>query len=81
MDSTPILTHLKKHGQLLDLEIAAATGIPLRKVHVTLSDLSDRGEISKCRVTRFDDGKPFEATLCRISGYIPPATPGRKPGR
>jgi len=81
MDNTPILSYLKKHGQLLDSEIAAATGIPLSKVHVSLSDLSERGEISRCRVTRFNDGKPFEATLCRISGYIPPATPGRKPGR
>jgi predicted transcriptional regulator len=81
MDTAPILKHLKKHGQLLDLEIAKATGIPLSKVHASISDLSARGEISRCSVTRFDGGKPFQATLCRISGYIPPATPGRKPGR
>jgi predicted ArsR family transcriptional regulator len=81
MNDVPILQHLKKHGQLLDSEIAAATGIPLTKVRLSLSDLSARGAISRCSVTRFSDGKPFEATLCRISGYIPPATPGRKPGR
>ena len=80
MHTTPILQYLKKHGQLLDSEIAAATGIPLPKVRLSLSDLSERGEISRCSVTRFSDGKPVVATLCRVAGYIPPTTPGRKPG-
>jgi len=79
MHTAPILEHLKKHGQLLDLEIAAATGIPLPKVRTSLSDLSARGEISRCSVTRFDNGKPVEAILCRISGYVPKPAPGRKP--
>jgi len=80
MHTIPILQYLKKHGQRLDLEIADATGIPLPKVRLSLSDLSARGEISRCSVTRFNDGKPFEGMLCRIAGSIPPATPGRKPG-
>ncbi len=81
MNSAPVLEHLKKFGQLLDSEIAAATEIPLPKVHAALSDLLARGEIAQCTVTRFSDGKPFEATLCRVSGYIPPPAPGRKPSR
>ena len=81
MHSAPVLEHLKKFGQLLDSEIAAATGIPLPKVRSALSDLFERGEIAKCSVTRFSGGKPFEATLCRISGYIPPPAPGRKPSK
>ena len=80
MDSTPILQYLKKYGQRLDSKIAAATGISLPQVRMSLSDLSARGEISRCSVTRFDDGKPIEGMLCRVSGYIPPAAPGRKPG-
>ena len=80
MHDNQILQHLKKHGQQLDAEIAAATGIPLSKVRTTLSDLSVRGEISRCSVTRFSDGKPFEGMLCRVAGSIPPMTPGRKPG-
>jgi predicted ArsR family transcriptional regulator len=80
MHNAPILQYLKKHGQQLDLEIAAATGIPLPKVRISLTDLSARGEISRCNVTRFSDGKPVEGMLCRVAGYIPPATPGRKPG-
>jgi hypothetical protein len=31
-----------------------------------------------CRSIRFQDGKEIEGILCRISGYIPPAAPGRK---
>ena len=80
MHSASILQYLKKNGQQLDLEIAAATGIPLPKVRNSLSDLSARGEISRCRVTKFSDGKAIEGMLCRIAGTIPPKTPGRKPG-
>ena len=80
MFETPILQYLKKHGQRLDMEIAAATGIPLPTVRVSLSDLSARGEISKCSVTRFADGKAIKGMLCRIAGTIPPKAPGRKPG-
>ncbi len=80
MHAAPILQYLKTHGQRLDLEIADATGIPLPKVRLSLSDLSARGEISRCSVTRFNDGNPVEGMLCRIAGSIPPATPGRKPG-
>lgn len=80
MHNAPILQYLKKHGQQLDSEIAAATGIPLSQVRLSLLDLSARGEISRCSTTRYRDGKPIEGTLCRVAGYIPPATPGRKPG-
>jgi predicted ArsR family transcriptional regulator len=81
MHTTSILHYLKKHGQLLDSEIALATGIPLKAVRASITDLSVRGEISRCSVTRYNDGKPVEAIQCRISGYVPPATPGRKPGQ
>ena len=80
MYETPILQYLTKHGQQLDVEIAAATGIPLPKVRSSLTDLSARGEISKCSVTRYTDGKPIEGMLCRIAGTIPPKAPGRRPG-
>ena len=80
MYATPILDYLKKNGQQLDLEIAAGTGISLPKVRTSLSALSARGEISRCSVTRFTDGKAIEGMLCRIAGTIPPKAPGRKPG-
>ena len=80
MHATPILQYLQKNGQRLDLEIAAATGISLSNVRSSLSELSARGEISRCKVTRFNEGKPVEGMLCRIAGSIPPKAPGRKPG-
>ncbi len=81
MSTSPIFEHIKKNGQVRDAEIAMALGLGLTKVRSSLSDLSARGQISCCSVTRFDNGKSVEEILCRISGYIPPATPGRKPKR
>jgi DNA-binding IclR family transcriptional regulator len=80
MDNAPILQYLKKHGQQLDLDIAAAMGLPISSVRSSLMDLSARGEISKCSVTRYNDGKAIEGMLCRVAGMIPPVAPGRKPG-
>jgi predicted transcriptional regulator len=80
MHSETILTHLKRHGQLLDSEIATATGIPLSAIQTSLAELSAQGEISKCSVTRYNDGKAVKGMLCRIAGFIPRPSPGRKPG-
>ena len=80
MHTSPILQYLKKHGQLADWEIAAAMDIPLQKVRSTLTELSEKGEVSRCSVTRFENGKPIEGMLCRAAGTIPPKAPGRKPG-
>ena len=69
--NTTIINCLKKHGQLLDLEISEETGIPLSAVRFSLSDLSEQGEISRCSVTRFENGKPIKGSLCRIAGFSP----------
>ncbi|OJZ21169.1 MAG: transcriptional regulator [Thiobacillus sp. 65-29] len=80
MQTDQVLSHLKKHGQLLDLEIASATGIALAQVRKSLADLATRGEISQCTVTHFKGDKRIEGIQCRISGYVPPVAPGRKAG-
>ncbi|MFM2440619.1 MAG: hypothetical protein RLZZ349_346 [Pseudomonadota bacterium] len=79
MHATLILQYLKKHGQLVDWEIAAAMDITLSNVRESLTILSERGDISRCTVIRFLDGKPTEGMLCRVAGTIPPKAPGRKP--
>jgi predicted ArsR family transcriptional regulator len=79
MNTSPIFEHIKKHGQVRDAEIALALGLKLTQVRSSLSDLSATGQVSCCSVTRFQDGKSVEEILCRVSGYIPPAAPGRKP--
>ena len=73
-----ILEYLKKGGERLDSEIAAATGVPLAKVRQHLKDLHARGAVMVCRSIRYTEGKEIEGVLCRISGYTPPAAPGRK---
>ncbi|MEQ1591693.1 MAG: FaeA/PapI family transcriptional regulator [Thiobacillaceae bacterium] len=78
MHADQVLSHLKKHGQLLDLEIATATGITLVQVRKSLADLTTRGEISQCSVTHFNGNKRVDGFQCRISGYVPPVAPGRK---
>jgi DNA-binding IclR family transcriptional regulator len=80
LDMQEIMQYLKENGQRFDSEIAAATGLSLAKVRRSITDLSARGEISKCSVTRFNNGEKIEAVLCRVAGYIPPKSPGRKPG-
>jgi predicted ArsR family transcriptional regulator len=80
MQANPILQYLRKHGQRLDSEIAAAMGIPLSSVRNSLSALSEQGEISRCKVTKFTDGRMVEGMLCRVAGTIPPSAPGRKQG-
>ena len=81
MITSPIFEHIKKHGQVRDAEIASALGLRLTQVRSSLSDLSAMGKVSCCSVTRFLDGKSVEEILCRVSGYIPPSAPGRKPKR
>jgi hypothetical protein len=73
-----ILQYLKLNGERLDSEIATATGVSLANVRLSVSALSARGDVIVCRSIRFKDGKQTEAILCRVSGYIPPAAPGRK---
>jgi hypothetical protein len=73
-----ILLYLKIHGERLDKDIAVATGIPLANVHLHLSELAAKGEVMACHLIRFDKGKKVEGISCRLAGYIPPATPGRK---
>lgn len=70
---------LKRHGQRLDLEIAKEMGVPLATVRQQLSELADRREAIVCKMTRFENGKKTEAWQCRISGFVPPPAPGRKP--
>lgn len=76
-----ILQYLQHHGQGFDSEIAAATGMTIEKVRSEITDLSADGGVLVCRSIQFKEGKPIEAMLCRVSGYIPPASPGRKPKR
>lgn len=74
-----ILEYLRLGGERLDSEIAAATGMSLANVRLGVKELQARGAVMVCRSIRYKDGKEIDGILCRISGYIPPKPPGRKP--
>jgi DNA-binding IclR family transcriptional regulator len=74
-----ILQCLKKYGQRLDVEIAKETGVPLATVRSGLADLAASGDVITCSLTRYEKGQRLDAWQCRISGYVPPPAPGRKP--
>lgn len=76
---TETLQCLKRHGQRLDLEIAKELRVPLATVRQHLTALAERREAIVCRTIQFENGHPFEAWQGRVSGFIPPAAPGRKP--
>jgi predicted ArsR family transcriptional regulator len=69
---------LKKHGQRLDLEIAKELRMSLATVRQHLTALADSREAIICKTYQFENGKQIEAWQGRVSGYMPPATPGRK---
>lgn len=74
-----ILNYMKARGEQFESDIAAGTKIPLNDVRLSLSELSQRGEIIVCRSTRFIKGQKSEGMLYRIAGFVPSASPGRKP--
>lgn len=75
---TEILQCLKKHGERSDSEIAAETGVPLETVRQRAAALAAAGALTTCAVSRFENGSRTDAWLYRVSGYIPPAAPGRR---
>jgi DeoR/GlpR family transcriptional regulator of sugar metabolism len=76
-----ILQHLKKHGEQLDSEIATAVGSSLATVRLHLSELTAKGEVMSCHSIKYVKGKKIEGIRCRLAGYVPPASPGRKSTR
>jgi len=73
-----ILQYLSKHGERIDTEIAVATGMSRSNVRLYLSELASKGEIMTCLSIRYEKGKKIEGISCRLTGFIPPASPGRK---
>ena len=76
---TDTLQCLKKYGQRLDLEIAKELRMPLATVRQHLTALADSRQAIVCKTIQFDNGREIEAWQGRVSGFIPPAAPGRKP--
>lgn len=78
MPANQILEYLNGQGERLDTEIAFAVGISIAQARSYLSELTEKGEVMSCHTIRFVKGKKIEGISCRISGFIPKTTPGRK---
>ena len=72
-----ILQFLKEHGDSLDIDIAEAVGMSLDKVHIHLSQLSDRGLVVSCHSIRFLDEIKIEGMRYRVAGVLVEAKRGR----
>ena len=75
-----IIQHLRANGEQLNADIAKALQMPRDVVKRHVAQLSSTGDVICCQVTRYSDGKKVEDVSCRLSAYIPPRAPGRKPG-
>ncbi len=53
--------------------------VTLATVRQHLTALAESREAIVCKTIQFENGRQFEAWQCRISGFVPAATPGRKP--
>ena len=73
-----ILECVKRHGERLDSQIAEETGVSIAEVRERAAGLAASGALVTCNLTRFDKGERIDAWVYRVSGYIPPAAPGRK---
>jgi hypothetical protein len=78
MHTQQVLDYLKKCGQEVDKKIALETGISLIQVRNSLKELEESKKVFTCSVTTYEYGESSQDLMCRISGYIPPAAPGRK---
>jgi len=78
--SADILGFLKKNGEQLDAQIAAALNLPMDRIAVELSELARSREIICCNLTRYVHGDKVEGVSCRLSCDTPQATRGPKRG-
>lgn len=73
-----VLRCIERYGERLDAQIAEETGMPLAAVRERAASLAATGAVITCSVTRFEKDGRIDGCLYRVSGYMPPAAPGRK---
>ena len=62
-----IVDYLQVNGEKMEAEIAKALQLPIAQVQDHLAQLSVKGEVICCKVTRYLDGKRIEGTSYRLS--------------
>jgi hypothetical protein len=71
---------VKRHGQIIDRQLAKELGLPLDEVRAIVYQLQASNKLYTCDIINFEDGVEVKGLLCRVSCFSPKASPGRKPG-
>lgn len=71
---------VKRHGQIVDRQIAKELGLSLDEVRSLVHQLQVKNKLYTCDIINFEDGVEVKGLLCRVSCFSPKASPGRKPG-
>lgn len=66
MPTKAILSHLKKHGEQLDVDIAKAISLSVDKTRIHLARLADERKVIVYHSTRFIEGKRIDGVRCRL---------------
>lgn len=73
-----ILNYLSTQGECRDTDISKVTGLSIEVIHRKLAELALIKKVMLCQSTRYEKGHKIEGVSCRISGFIPKASPGAK---
>ena len=71
---------VKKHGQIIDRQLAKELGLSLEEVRALVYQLQASNKLYTCDIITFEDDVELKGLLCRVSCFMPKASPGRKPG-
>jgi len=74
-----MLRHLRLHGEQRDIEIARALDLPLELVRSEIEALAANGDVTTCRVIRFEESRKTEGVSCRLAGTVPITKPVASP--
>ena len=75
-----LFDYVKKHGQVIDRNLAKDLGLTLEEVRALVYQLQADNKLYSCDITTFENGEEVKGLLCRVSCFSPKASPGRKPG-
>lgn len=70
---------VKRHGQIIDRQLAKELGLTLDEVRALVYQLQASNKLYTCDIINFEDGVEVKGLLCRMSCFMPKGSPGRKP--
>lgn len=74
-----LFDYVKRHGQVVDSQIAKELGLSLEEVRALVHELQTRNKLYTCDIINFENGVEVKGLLCRVSCFMPKGSPGRKP--